>query len=187
MIKKILYWGITISLIIVMIIVAYKRIVNEKDTDGMKQNKDSKVYYRLKNNETWFSWTHDGLSIDENINYINGIRVKLKSKYSGDIVIKIFSDNSWSNICLTDIKCVSTSKITAIRMSLIGDIASKDTVFYRIKNKSGWSKWYETNMIAGTNEKDNYIYDIEVKLVPKEEELSKYLKDYDYLGQIVEF
>lgn len=173
-IKKILILGLLVFAVIFMIVFMIKKF----NTDGMEQTKGVTVYYRTYTKEHgWSRWSKNGVTSGNKKDDILNIEVKVKSKTNGDISYRIYnSDGKWQKNKTFGSK-TKTEEIQGLKLTLIGTLSRKYDVLYRFYVNGKWTNWYSNGY---NKEIKKTIKAIDIKLLPKDANLNKYLRDYNY-------
>lgn len=169
---------IYILIISIIVVAAIFIFINNKN-DGMENTNEVSIYYRTYTDEnSWTSWSKNGLtSGDVNNSYpIKNIEFKIKTKKEGFLYYNFYSEKGWSKQLKKSKK--SFNSIKGLKMMITDNIYDNYDICYRTyNNKNKWLEWSCNQEINGN--KNENILAIQIKVIPKSIKKNEWLKDYN--------
>ena len=145
-------------------------------SDEYLSTNEIKVYYKVKTNN-WSWWSKNGSQAGDLKTPIKDIKTKIRTKYKGNLDLRVYSKGSWSNSCLNNTECNFNKNISGIKVALTGTLVKRYNVYYRVHVDKKWTKWTSNGKALG--DKNKKIDGIEIKIIPENVNVKDYIEDYD--------
>lgn len=163
--------GIFLVILILLFVFVFRK------TDGMANDRKVRIYYQVHTKDGWSKYAVGGLISGDEKTVINGVNIKNKSRYKGEVYIRTYTNGKWNTDCFEKEKCTYKQNIKGIKVALGETLGKKNDVYYRVHTQTGkWLSWVYNGESAGL--KDSYIDAIQIKIVPKFAYLPDYIKNY---------
>lgn len=162
-----------IGIVLIAILVTSVYIFTRSD-EYLSTN-EIKVYYKVKTNN-WSWWSKNGSQAGDLKTPIKDIKTKIRTKYKGNLDLRVYSNGKWSSSCLNGAECKFNKEISGIKVALTSIISKRYDVYYRVHIGNKWTKWTSNGKTIGSKEKE--INGVKIKIIPKNVNVKDYLKDY---------